>query len=306
MNRAWMLSPVPTLAVVPADEPEVGPFSTGQVLAGSYQIVCRLARGGMGVVYDARDLALERRVAIKAPLSAAFGPALRREALALASIHSSAFVTVFQLGREHDVEFMVMERIFGETLKARLDDLRTRGRCVGLAEALHVLVSITAALVSAHRAGVAHRDLKPANVILTPDRVVLVDLGLFVPEVLVGPDNEVSGSPEYVAPEVLRRDVARGEGPLVDLYALGVLAFELLTGSTPFVDARPALTLRKHLRSMPPNVCALREDVPRALGDLVEQLLAKDPKRRPVSAEAVLWELLAVGDRLRGPRRPNA
>jgi serine/threonine protein kinase len=271
-----------------------GPFAIGRLVAGTYEITGRLAAGGMGVVYDARDIFLSRRVALKVPISPRFAPALEGEALALASLRSSAFATVYQLGRDGDVVFMAMERIFGETLEAYIDETRAARRYIPIREALHILTSIASALVTAHAAGFAQRDVKPANVILAPSRIVLVDFGLSMPEVLVGPENEVNGSADYIAPEVLRRGVTRGGGVLVDLYALGVLAFELLIGHPPFVDPRLSQTLRMHLVSRAPDVCALRSDVPPALGALVGELLSKDPLRRPVSAEAVMYDLLAL------------
>src|SRR3954465_149973 len=93
--------------------PDDGPFAIGRLVAGTYEITGRLAAGGMGVVYDARAIALSRRVALKVPISPRFAPALEGEALALASLRSSAFATVYQLGRDGDVVFMAMERIFG-------------------------------------------------------------------------------------------------------------------------------------------------------------------------------------------------
>ena len=278
-----------------------GPFRVGDIVGATYEITRILGVGGMGVVYEARDLILLRLVAIKVPLFAAFAHSLHAEAQALAAIRNPAFVTVHHVGRHEDVEFMVMERLFGETLEARLDDARARGEHLSLDEVLELLVPITDALSAAHAVGIAQRDLKPANVVVCGERVVLVDLGLFVPEVLVAPDNDAAGSAEYIAPEVLLRTVEKGEGPLIDLYALGILAFELLTNKTPFIADSIGRTLTNQVCAPIPDVCDLRPDVPRELGALLGELLAKDPKARPASAEAVLWQLKDI--RTQGVRR---
>lgn len=282
------------LSVVGSDPHSVGPFSVGQVVAGTYEITRVLGVGGMGVVYEARDLALLRRVAIKAPIFSAYAPALHREAQALAMIRHHAFVTVHHVGTYDGTAFMVMERLYGESLEERLDDARARNRMLPLTEVLDLLIPITDALSAAHAVGIAQRDLKPANVLVCGERVVLIDLGLFVPEVLVDPENDAAGSPEYIAPEVLLRTVERGEGPLIDLYSLGILAFELLTNTTPFAADSLGRTLANHVGAPIPDVRILRADVPGELAGLVSELLAKEPRSRPASAEAVLWQLKDV------------
>lgn len=278
-----------------------GPFHVGQVIAGNYEIRRILAVGGMGVIYEAYDHVLLRTVALKAPLFAAFAQSVRAEAQALALVRSPAFVTVHHVAVHDGVELIVMERLFGESLAERLDEARDRGRLVSVHEALDLLVSVADALSTAHAAGVAQRDLKPANIMVCGERVVLVDMGLFVPEILVSGENEASGSAEYIAPEVLLRSVEKGEGPLIDLYALGVLAFELLTNRTPYASDNVGCTLARHVGGAIPDVRDLRPEVPNELAALVTELLAKDPKERPPSAEAVLWQLKDI--RSHGLRR---
>ncbi len=271
--------------------PSAGPFHVGQIVAGTYEITRVLAVGGMGVVYEARDTLLLRRVAIKAPRFAALAQSLRAEAQALALLQSPAFVKVHHMAAHDGTELLVMERLYGDTLEVRLDELRTRRKLLSLHEALDLLVAIADALSTAHGVGVTQRDLKPANIVLCGERVVLVDMGLFVPEVLVGPDVEAAGSAEYIAPEVLLHEVEKGESPLIDLYALGVLAFELLTNQTPFASESIGVVLAKHVGGTIPDVRDLRPEVPTELAALVSELMAKDPKARPPSAEAVLWQL---------------
>lgn len=283
-----------------------GPFHVGQVLSGTFEITGVIGVGGMNAVYDALDRTLQRRVAVKAPLFAAYAQALAREAQALAAIRSPSFVTVHHVGSEDGVDYVVMERLFGETLEERLDALRVAHKQMGLAEVLELLTKIAEALSAAHRLGIAHRDVKPANIILTPDRVVFVDLGLFVPEVLVSPDNDVAGSAQYMAPEVLLHDVAPGGGPLVDLYALGVIAYELLTNVTPFTGDSTERVLANHVCAPIPDVAQVRSDVPSGLAALVTELLAKRAAERPSSAESVLWQLREIQSRhLHPPRALN-
>ena len=277
-----------------AQTPGAGPFSIGQLIADTYEITRVLGAGGMGIVYEARDTVLQRRVAIKAALFASSAQSLRVEAQALAAIRSPAFVTVFQVGRHDGVEFMVMERLYGDTLESRIDEAKERDRELPLQEVLDLLIGIADALSTAHALGIAQRDLKPSNILVCGERVVLIDMGLFVPEVLVAPENEAAGSAEYMAPEVLLRTVQKGRGPLIDLYALGVIAYELLTNKTPFAAESRGSVLAKHVGAPVPDVAELRPEVPRALSALVTELLSKDPAGRPSSAEAVLWQLRDV------------
>lgn len=276
-----------------------GPLVPGQRVAGCYRITHVIGGGSMGVVYEAIDEALPRRVAIKAPRFAVFAQALRREAEALAAIRHPGFVTLHHLAHEGDLDLLVMERIFGESLAGILEDLRERGAQMEIAEVVERMHALADALAAAHDAGFTHRDLKPENVVVAGSRVVVLDLGLFVPEVLVGPENVASGSADYIAPEALFGEVARGEGPLVDLYALGAMTFELLTGVAPYTADTVEATLARHVSSPVPDPRSLRPDVPPELAALVVELLAKEPRERPQSAEAVAWRL----DRLREHHR---
>lgn len=290
---------------VPPSDVATGPFRIGQRVGGTYEITSVLGIGGMNAVYEAYDASLRRRVAIKAPLFAAYAAALKREAQALAAIRSPSFVSIFQLGAHDGVDFVVMERIFGETLEQRLDEMRVHGGAqrLSIGEALSLLGKLADALSAAHRVGIAHRDLKPSNVLIAGERVVLFDLGLFVPEVLVSPDDDVAGSVLYIAPEVILRDVEKGGGPRIDLYALGVIAFELLTGTSPFTGESNERVLANHVCAAAPDVRTMRADVPVELAALIAELLAKDPKDRPPSAECVLWQLRDLESRTMHPDR---
>lgn len=289
---------------------EIGPFRIGQTVGRTFEITGVLGFGGMGVVYDAIDRRLLRRVAIKVARQREYADALRREAQGLVAISSSsAFVHVHAMMEEEGVEFIVMERLYGETLQDRIDALRAAGQHFSIDEIVRILASIAEALSTAHRAGVAQRDLKPSNVMLIGGggRIVLFDFGLFLPEIMVGPSNVPAGSLEYIAPEVILGDVKRGQGPLIDLYSLGAVAFELLMNRTPFArHSTPAggvqSVLLAHMTENVPDIAAERPDAPRALIALINELLAKKADARPPSAEAVLWQLVALKEE--GERMP--
>lgn len=271
-----------------------GPFEVGRVVNGAYRIDGVLGRGGMGIVYEATDCHLPRRVALKVPANVAFTAALRNEAQALAAIRHPAFPAVYQFGFDGDIAYLAMERIFGDLLDARLRSRRESGVSLSIVEVLELLIAVTDALAAAHRVSVTHRDLKPSNIILSGERVILIDLGLFVPEPLVGPGNLIAGSLQSIAPEVVLQSVVRGRAPLIDLYALGALAYELLVGSPPFTGETTQIVLAKHVCAEIPDPRDARADIPRALAELVTSLLAKDPCQRPMSAESVLWQLKEV------------
>jgi serine/threonine-protein kinase len=276
----------------------IGPFRSGQALAGGFLIGDVLGAGGMGVVYEAHDQRLDRTVAIKAPLDEAYGETLRREAVAMAAVHHPNLVGVHSLGREGDLDYMVMERVFGMTLDERITEAVETRKPIALEEALAVVSAIADALTAVHRAGLAHRDVKSSNVMLDGSRVVLADFGLATPEVGVRVDAPIAGSVDYMAPELILGLVRPGSGPRVDLYALGIVAFEVLTGRRPYERASTHATLLAHVHEPIPDVHALRRDVPDELVALLHELLAKRPDDRPESSEAVLWRLQAARARL--------
>ena len=267
-------------------------FRVGEILSESYQIRGCLGEGGMSQVFEAQDLALNRRVAIKASWPHPSGPTLRKEAQALAVLRHPNMAVVHALGRHRGIDYLVMERIYGVSLK---EHLRRRGRLDG-GETVEILAALAHTLDAVHRAGVVHRDVKPANVMLAPgNRIVLVDFGVFAAEFELGQDEPLAGTPQYMAPELIRRQVRPGAGHLVDVYALGVTGFELLTGRAPFDHGSAYDIMVSQLRAPLPDLRALRPDVPRPLAALIETMVAKDPEARPQSMEEVLAALRTVG-----------
>jgi serine/threonine-protein kinase len=289
-------------------------LSQGTVLAGRYRILHLLGRGGCGEVFRAEDTLAGDEVALKvlyphAATRDASLERLRRELRNLRALHHPGIVGVRDVGEHEQLLFLAMELLEGETLAERL----SRDGPLGGEGALRVLDGMLSALVTAHRAGMVHRDVKPSNVFLARDRdargeherVVLLDFGLARrdADARLTQSGQVVGTLEYVAPEQARGDPVLT--PATDLYAAGVVLWEMLTGEAPFSADSPAGTLAAHLHApLPPPRRALR-GAPAWLRDLAAWMLEKDPERRPASAGVALERLRArrgrsLAERLRG------
>ncbi|MGF1469866.1 MAG: serine/threonine-protein kinase [Sandaracinaceae bacterium] len=274
----------------------------GRVVAGRYRIVERLGQGGIGRVYRAEQLGLDRACAVKV-----IRPERRtdpvivqrfvREARAAGRISSPHVVTLYDCGWDDDDLYIAMELLVGQSLRERLDG----GPALNPEDALSVAVAIARGLGAAHQAGVLHRDLKPANVFLcTSGAVKVLDFGVAK---LLHEDSprpltdarRVLGTPVYMSPEAAR---SRPVGPPADFYALGVILFELLVGAPPFRTGDPFETMRAHAQIPAPPLrqAAPWLHVPDELGTLVADLLAKDPEARP-DAGAILDRLGTVQER---------
>lgn len=263
----------------------------GELIAGRYELVERLGRGGMGEVWTARDRELRRDVAVKLlALDDAVTPDVpqrfEREAVAAAQISHPNVVALHDRGVDKDCLFLVMERVEGTTLAAylRANGPLTPGR------ALEIAQEICAAVVAAHKAHVIHYDLKPLNVMLTPEgRVKVVDFGIagFVQATFAvarSADLPTAGTPEYGAPEQFGAE--RGD-ERSDLYALGGVLFTLLTGQPPFTGPNGFAVVRRKVDEDAPSLASLRPDLPPALTRLVDELLRRDPNQRPQQASEV-------------------
>jgi serine/threonine-protein kinase len=268
-----------------------GLFHPGDVLNDVYEIRSRIARGGMGEVYEAYDRSLGRRVAIKAAFPGIPG-SIHKEARALAALRHPGIVTVHGVSEHAGVSYVVMERIRGTTLEAALEARGAEGAPMPIDEIADILVGIAEALAVVHQAGMAHSDVKPANVILAPHgRVVLTDFGIFQAEIDNANGLARSGSPHYMAPEAIAGDVLPGDLYLIDVYALGVVAFELATGVLPYDDDHVMKILCQHVVTPVPDLQLLRPDAPPRLAHPVSDMLAKDPKARPSSMDGIAWQL---------------
>ncbi|MDI2130691.1 protein kinase domain-containing protein [Yinghuangia seranimata] len=267
-----------------------------RVIAGRYELVALVGRGGMGEVWAAQDTLIGRRVAVKLlPYDRQDGGAVdlfRREARTAGGLNHPGVVTLHDLGHDADdgTLFLVMEFVDGRDLAAVL---RQDGP-PPVPVAVRWAAETAAALAAAHDAGIVHRDLKPANLMLTTRGTVKVlDFGIarFMAATSSGA-SQVMGTLAYMAPE--RFDEQPGDGRS-DLYSLGCVLHELLTGSTPFQATGPVSMMNAHLRKAPTPPGERRRGVPAALDALVMRLLAKDPAERPAAASEVAVRLEAMG-----------
>jgi hypothetical protein len=250
------------------------------LLAGRYRPVALLGRGAMGEVWHVTD-AWDGDWALKLVTvdSDEHRLALKQEFRVLSQLQHPNVVPVRGYGELADgTPYLVMHVVHGEPV----DALAARGR-LPLERVLGILLGVTQALAFVHDRGLVHRDLKPANFRLQPDgTVVVMDFGLAGPAGLR--PRGITGTPPYMAPEAIRGEPL---GPASDLYALGCVAFELLSGLVPF-EGEPREILAAHLREAPLSVTAFRPDVPQPLAALVADMLAKEPARRPGGAGEVL------------------
>jgi serine/threonine protein kinase len=272
-------------------------FATGELLDGVYEIMQLLGRGGMGEVFEAHDHLLNRRVAIKAAWPNPLTPPLRNEARALAAFQHPSLVSVHTLGEHRGIDYLVMERVYGVSLTQHAATRWGSGEQFSPVEVLQLLLPASEGLSVVHRAGLVHRDIKPDNIMLTPvHRVVLMDFGLVLPEFDVNGTQRVAGSPPYMAPEALLNTAATGSGHLVDIFGLGVVAYELLTGVRPFPGTTIREVIASHERRQPVSLAELRPDCPLALCQVVHEMISPKPHVRVQSTEAVAWQLRAIRD----------
>ena len=286
---------------IAASEPPIGEenriFATGELLDGVYEIMQLLGRGGMGQVFEAHDHLLHRRVAIKAAWPNPLSPPLRNEARALAAFQHPSLVSVHTLGEHRGIDYLVMERVYGVSLTQHAGTRWAGGQRFSPAEVVQIVLPAAEGLSVVHRAGLVHRDIKPDNVMLTPvHRVVLMDFGLVLPEFDVNGQQRVAGSPPYMAPEALLNTAEPGSGHLVDIFGLGAVAYELLTGARPYAGTTIREVIASHERGEPPPLDEIRPDCPAALAQVVHEMLSPDPQQRVQSAEAAAWQMRGVQD----------
>ncbi|WP_237726402.1 serine/threonine protein kinase [Corallococcus coralloides] len=278
-----------------APPPSVDPLVGSKI--GEFVIHERVGAGGMGVVYRAEHPLIGKHAAIKVMRAELVSPEQEQrllvEARAVNAIRHPGVLDIFNFGTLPDCRpYVVMELLQGQSLA---DRMREQGR-MDVGTTAWVLEQVLAALAAAHRAGVVHRDLKPANVFLMeqPDAaplIKLVDFGIAKVmqehDALARADRSTLGTPDFMAPEQVRG----GEvGPAADLYALGVMAFHMLTGTRPF-QGDNVQVMFAHVEQVPPRVSSRVEGIPPELDDLVSQLMEKEPAKRPATATAVRLKL---------------
>ncbi|MGV9225073.1 Stk1 family PASTA domain-containing Ser/Thr kinase [Streptomyces albogriseolus] len=259
----------------------------GQVLDGRYRVEARIAVGGMATVYRALDTRLDRILALKVmhpslASDATFVERFIREAKSVARLAHPNVVQVFDQGADGGYVYLAMEYIAGCTLR---DVLRERGALQARA-ALDILEPVLAALGAAHRAGFVHRDMKPENVLIGDDgRVKVADFGLVRSvDTVTNSTGTVLGTVSYLAPEQIEHGTA---DPRVDVYACGILLYEMLTGEKPHDGDSPAIVLYKHLHDDVPPPSAVVPGLAPALDALVAAATARDAQARPADAVAL-------------------
>jgi tRNA A-37 threonylcarbamoyl transferase component Bud32 len=272
----------------------------GSTIGGRYVLESVVGEGGMATVYRATHKLVDRPCAVKilsgdALREPTVAERFRREARHAQRLAHPNIVEVFDYGETDDgTPYLVMELLSGRNL----GEIVGAGR-LPVANALAVAVQMARALVRAHDFEVIHRDLKPENVLVLPSgQVKLLDFGIarIGYETRLTSIGDVFGTPEYMAPE---QGTSTSEvGPRADLYSLGVVLFEMLTGTLPFEAANPPMMLVKHMSEPAPRVRSRAPDVPEELDALVDLLLAKSPSDRPVDAQALLERLVEIAQRL--------
>ncbi|HEY1693460.1 MAG TPA: protein kinase [Polyangiaceae bacterium] len=276
----------------------------GSTLAGRYLVEEVIGEGGMATVYRARHKLVDRPCAVKV-----MNPALasdpttrerfRREAKSAQTLAHPNVIEIFDQGETPEgTTYIVMELLDGKTLA----DLTEQG-AVPLPRAIPIMIQVSRGIARAHDLGVVHRDLKPENIFIVrrpvdgTDIVKILDFGIAKSrgDSRLTNAGELFGTPQYLAPERITGGEA---GPSVDLYALGVIFFEVVTGKLPFEANDPTTFLIKHMKEKPPPPRALDPRLPEKLDTLIVQLLEKDPKARPVDAHRIEQELVAIAHAL--------
>ncbi len=266
-------------------------FQPEQVLSGRYRVLRKIGGGGMADVYLCEDLSLGRRVALKVLLQRFlddpnFVERFRREAKAAAGLNQANLVSIFDWGEVDGTYFIVMEYVEGETLK---DLVRRQGR-LGGSEAVRISLQLLAALEFAHRTGIVHRDIKPQNVMLDRDgNVKVMDFGIArAADSGMTEAGSILGTAQYLAPEQ-----ARGQrvDERSDLYSVGIVLYEMLTGTVPFKGDSAVTVALKHVNEMAPEPAQLVPGMPYALNQIVLKAIAKDPGQRYQTAEQFARDL---------------
>jgi serine/threonine protein kinase len=271
----------------------VSPFTLEGQTLGKYRVLDALGRGGMAQVYRGYHPQLDRHVAIKVLRTdlieqEEFLERFRREAHAVSGLRHANIVQVFDFDVQDDFYYMVMELLEGDTLRARLNEYRLKKQRMPLNEIAHILTDVLAGLGYAHSGGIIHRDIKPANIMLTKKgQAILTDFGIaqILGSTRVTVSGAMMGTLNYMAPEqgLEGRCDARS-----DIYSLGIVLYEMLTGYPPFDADTPLAILMKHLNDPLPLPSKLDPSLPPSFEQIVLKALAKNPEDRFQSAGEML------------------
>ncbi len=271
---------------------------------GRYRIVELLGRGGMAEVYKAYQASLDRHVAMKLMHSFLaedkdFFERFTREAKNVAALNHPNVIQIYDFDQQGDTTYMVMEYIDGGTLKDRLEKLHTEGQRLPLDESIRIIKEVGAALSYAHKRGMIHRDVKPANVMIdSAGRVTLTDFGIakIVSGAKFTASGSILGTPSYMAPE---QGLGQPGDARADIYSLGVMLYQLVTGRLPYEADTPVAVILKHVNEQLPPPRALNPTLPQGVENIIIKALAKNPAQRYQSVD----EMLAHLDDLRAASR---
>ncbi len=263
----------------------------GRLMDGRYQVRSRIARGGMATVYLATDLRLERRVAIKVMHGHLaddnqYKARFIQEARSSARLAHPNVVNVYDQGQDEDTAYLVMEYLPGITLR----DLLNEHPVLTTVQAMDIMEAILSGLAAAHRNGIVHRDLKPENVLLADDgRIKISDFGLArAASAQTATGNALLGTIAYLSPELVTRGVADARS---DIYAVGIMLYEMLAGEQPFKGEQPFQIAQQHANDTVPTPSSKNSRIPAELDELVLWATARDPEQRPRDARVMLEQV---------------
>ena len=269
----------------------------GQIISERYEIIRSIGEGGMANVYLANDIILDRKVAIKIlrgdlANDEKFVRRFQREALSASSLSHPNIVEMYDVGEDNGTYFIVMEYVEGRTLKQLL---KKRG-ALTLSEAIDIMLQLTDGIAHAHDSYIIHRDLKPQNIMIKEDGLIkITDFGIAMAlnSTQLTQTNSVMGSVHYLPPEQ-----ASGKGASVrsDIYSMGILFYELLTGTLPFKGDNAVEIALKHMRDSLPSVKTYNSSIPQSIENIIMKSTAKNPKNRYISAKEMHNDLLTALD----------
>lgn len=290
--------------VADADDPSFSKVHAGDVFEGKWRIESKLGQGGMGAVFLAHDISLDRQVAIKILAGelcndGEFVDRFEREARLTAKLDHPNIVPIYAVGRFGARPFIVMKVLEGMPLGKKIREFKTGMPC---AELMAILKQLCDGLGFIHDKGFVHRDIKSANIHLSAQgHATILDFGI----IRDTKESEgltragmLMGTPHYMAPE---QAMGQKIDARTDLYALGCMVYEMFTGHLPFIDESDYALIAAHVQKPPPNLCDERKDVPTVVGRIVQKMLAKDPAARYQTAKE-LYEALEKGLRLQQPQ----
>ncbi|MFW5788181.1 MAG: Stk1 family PASTA domain-containing Ser/Thr kinase [Halanaerobiales bacterium] len=267
----------------------------GKVLNNRYKIIREIGMGGMAIVYEAQDLLLDRKVAIKKLRSeyvsdSDFTKKFRQEAKAVARISHTNVVSIFDIGQDNDQHYLVMEYIEGSNLK---DIINKRGKLT-IAESLDIASQICSALMVAHKNKIIHCDIKPHNIIINSEKQVKVtDFGIAraVTTSTLTITDTIMGSAHYFSPEQAKGGEINAYS---DIYSVGIVLYEMLTGQVPFTGKSPISVALKHIQEKPKKPSELNTSIPESVEELVIKALHKEPEKRFKSASSMKQTITQV------------